>query len=579
MATPRQLDSVRRARAGKLILALLLSACCVLSSSAQESDSESARLASARRAIDSQHWEEAAQLAAGPTQQSAEFDLIEGLALARLNRWNEARAALESGHRKMPNDSRFPAELAGIAYRQKNFSEAKRESHAALKLDPADRYNHEFLGTIYFLEGNLEAAIKYWNPIDKPRLNSVSAAPLPQLNSDLLHRAVAFNPPQLLTTDALLVTNARLDMLGIFPHQRIDLSPATSSDTYDATLHLPEKNGFGDSWIEALISTFSGVPYGTIYPEYFNSGHQAINFTSLARWDSQKRRFSINAVVPLFHNPSQRLELFLDSRDENWNLSRTFFVSGVTLTDLNVRGVTGGARLKLVPSGRWSWNAGIEAASHAFRNVPALPVAANPFFTDTNSLAVWLGADRSLLRLPERRFTLNASAEARAGRNFAPGLSGFGSARASLLARWFPKATGDDYETRAHIRAGVLSGHVTLDELFQLGVERDNDLWLRGHAGTIEGRKGAAPLGPRYFLANWELDKTLYNAGFLKLKFGPLLDIGTVADSSGLFGSRDWLIDTGAQCKIQVLGNITLILSYGRDLRGGSNVFFPTVVH
>ena len=31
----------------------------------------------------------------------------------------------------------------------------------------------------------------------------------------------------------------------------------------------------------------------------------------------------------------------------------------------------------------------------------------------------------------------------------------------------------------------------TFDELFELGMERDNDLWLRGHVGTRDGRKGA----------------------------------------------------------------------------------------
>ena len=579
MAARQQLDLARRAPASKVILALLLAASCAFPSASQEMAAEAERLASAQLALDSAHWEEAAQLAAGPAPQSAEFDLIEALALARLGRLSEARAALQAGHRKRPGDPRFLTELAGLAYKQKNFAEAKRELRAGLQLEPDARYNHEFLGTIYFLEGNLEAALKYWNPLDKPRLRSVSVTPPPQLLDLLLNRSIAFNAPQTLTTDALLASNARLRALGIFPQQRIDLAPAADSDSYDATLHLAEKNGFGDSWIAALVFTFSGLPYSTVYPEFFNAGRQALNFTSLARWDAQKRRFFLNAASPLFHDPSIRLELFLDARDENWNLSRTFFPSGVTLSDLNVRTTAAGARLHFVPSGRWTWNAGIAAAHRSFRNVPqAPPSAAQPFFTGTNSLAVWLAADRSLLRAPERRITVDASAEASAGRNFAHSLGGFGIFRGSLLARWFPKATGDDYESRAQIRTAALAGRATLDELFQLGIERDNDLWLRGHRGTTAGRKGAALLGRRFFLANWELDKNIYNAGFLKIKLGPLLDAGAVADSSGLFGSREWLVDAGAQAKIQVLGAITLTLSYGRDLRGGRNVFYPTVI-
>jgi hypothetical protein len=117
-----------------------------------------------------------------------------------------------------------------------------------------------------------------------------------------------------------------------------------------------------------------------------------------------------------------------------------------------------------------------------------------------------------------------------------------------------------------------------LDELFQLGLERDNELWLRGQPGTINGRKGAAPLGRRYFLANWEMDKNIYRGAFFNVKLGPFLDNGAIADSSGLFGSQRWLWDAGAQCKVRILGSVTVALSYGRDLRGGPNVFYGTVL-
>ena len=154
-----------------------------------------------------------------------------------------------------------------------------------------------------------------------------------------------------------------------------------------------------------------------------------------------------------------------------------------------------------------------------------------------------------------------------------------GRGRGSLRAHWFPRSQGDDYEMQGQIRAGGTPGKATLDELFQLGIERDNDLWLRGHAGTFDGRKGAAPLGRRFFLANWDMDKNIYENGFFTVKLGPFLDSGAVADSSGLFGSRSWLWDSGAQCKVRVLGGLTIILSYGRDLRGGHDAFYGTVLH
>jgi len=100
-----------------------------------------------------------------------------GIGLGAHGRWSAARLAFEAGVRKAPNDSRFRVELAGIAYKQKDFRTAKDNLHRALRLNPQDAYSREFLATIYFLEGNLEAALKYWNPEDKPRLG---AWPLPR---------------------------------------------------------------------------------------------------------------------------------------------------------------------------------------------------------------------------------------------------------------------------------------------------------------------------------------------------------------------------------------------------------------
>src|SRR5262249_16985764 len=189
-------------------------------------------------------------------------------------------------------------------------------------------------------------------------------------------------------------------------------------------------------------------------------------------------------------------------------------------------------------------------------------------FTDTGSLSAWLRADRSLLRIPESRFTVQASAEARGGRYFSEASGGSGAFAklvGSLLADWFPRAKGDDFAIKARLPAGATAGPSTLDALFQLGLDRDNDLWLRGHAATIDGRKGAAPLGRRFFLANGEFDKNLYNNGIFEVKIGPFLDTGAIADSSGLFGSAGWQVDSGAQCKFSILRRVTVVLIYGRD--------------
>jgi hypothetical protein len=544
---------------------------------------EAQRLESIRQLFEQQKWEEILLRAQGPAAQSADFDYYAGMALSHLNRWAEARDAFSNGVRKAPRDSRFLTERAGTEYRLNDFSAAKRDLRRSMRLAPSDSYVAVFLGTIYLLEGNLEAALKYWNLINKPTLAALEAVPAPKTRKLLLDRTVLFSPPAVLEADSFLQTNALLENLGTFPNWRLTLSPVTSSsnsDDYKATLRLTERNGWGSSLLDGAISLLRGLPYQTVYPSYYNLRGDAINLDSLARWDSQKRRLAASVEFPLFQQPGKRLRVFLDARNENWNLSQTFSGSAMPITNLNLKRFAGSAELHLIEAARWDLTAGLEAISREFRNVPAsLRGVATPFFTDTRTLDTWLGAHRTLLRVPESRFTLDGQAEFRVGRNYGSGLGAFASLNGELKSRWLPQARGDDYEFLSRLRGGDTFGDVPLDQLFQLGVERDNGLWLRGHPGTLDGRKGRAPLGRRYLLWNSELYKTVYDAAFFRVQLGPFFDTGAIADPSGLFGSQKWLFDTGIQARLRVLGSVSVLLSYGRDLRSGTGSYYGTSVH
>jgi hypothetical protein len=535
-----------------------------------------ARLELSKRLYSEQKWAEAASAARGPADQPAELDYYAGMALARLERWKEARDAFSSGLQKAPGDVRFPTERAGAEYKLNDFAGAKKDLRQALRLEPDDSYLAEFLGTIYLLEGNLEAALKYWNRLEKPKLTAVAVSPPSKTRKILLDRAVRFAPPQALERGALLETEALLGNLAVFPRRRTELVP-DGDDGYKATLQLTERSGWGETPIDGAVALLRGLPYETVFPSWYGIAGRAINFDSLARWDAEKRRVAASLEFPLFARPAHRVRVFFDARNEHWNLQRSFFAGAATPGDLPMKRFAGGAELDSVESGSWDWRAGVEAVSREFGNVPAgLPAGAAPFFTGSRSVDAWISAHRWLARIPERRFTLEGTGEIRAGRSYSTGLGAFASLKGDMTARWLPKARGDDLALVSRVRSGITFGDVPLDLLSELGVERDNDLWMRGHDATIGGRKGGAPLGRQYFLWNSELDKNVYDGGFLRVQAGPFVDLGAAADPSGLFGSQKWLVDTGVQAKVRVLGSLSLVLSYGRDLRNGKGLFFAT---
>jgi len=150
-------------------------------------------------------------------------------------------------------------------------------------------------------------------------------------------------------------------------------------------------------------------------------------------------------------------------------------------------------------------------------------------------------------------------------------------AEGGLSGIWFPQAKGDDLEVRVSMRGAKTFGAAPLDEYFYLGMERDNDLWLRGHLGARDGRKGTAPLGTEYSVFNTEVSGTVFKFPLVRVQLGPFFDSGRVGDPSGQFGSRGWMEDTGLRVKVKAPGNLTWTLVYGRNLRDGGGVFYTSV--
>ena len=499
------------------------------------------------------------------------IDYYAGMALARLGRFDEARSAFEAGQRKDPADKRFLIELAGLAYKRQDFTAAIRELHRALRLDPGDRYANDFLGTLYFLRQNLEAALQYWNRIGKPRVDEVRVAPEPRIRPALLDRAFAFAPASVLQLRELWATEASLDRLGIFSSRQFNLAPRDGQEEFDLIVRLRERNGWGDTRWQGLISTLRGAPYVTLFPGWYNLRRSAANLTALVRFDPNKLRLLAEFEHPAGGNPNLRWRYFVDGRKENWNLTRSFHGLGAAPNDLGLQKMEAGAEIGGVIGENWGWSGAASAADRIFSRAPA-----GEYFTNGVSLKYRGQVSRMLLRLPEKRIAVRSSAFGEFGKLFVGGLDPYSRMGAAVSARWFPQQQGDRYELSTSVRTGGVFGSVPFDELFMLGLERDNDLPARAHIGTIAGKKGSAPLGRTYFLWNTDFDRVIYDVGVLKIKLGPFLDSGKIADPAGVFGASHWLWDTGVQVKLTVFSTATLTVSYGKDLRTGRNAFYAT---
>lgn len=528
-----------------------------------------------KREFDSERWQKVVSLAEPLSRRNAVTDYYYGIALARLQRWPEAAIALREAGRQHPGDKRFPVELAGVEFKLKNYPVAARDLQRALRLDPQDSYANDFLGSVYFLEGNLEAALKYWNRVGKPRLESVTSDPVPRVDAALLDRAFAFSPASVLRQSEIYASEARIQGLEIFPRHSFD-PQAREDGAFDLVFHNQERNGWGHNKWEGLFRMFRGLPFQSVHLDLYNLGSLAINFRSTYRWDPEKRRVFMDLSGPIRRDPKWRYHVGTDLRSENWNLLTSFTGPAELLGGLNLRREVVSASITSLPGGRWNWSTGVEVSHRDFRSVVPGSGLTPGLLAKGYQLKHLAQVDVKLWRIPEHRLTLEGTASTQIGRLWSQSPESFAKLQAGAKLHWFPQAIGDDYELQENLRAGKTFGDLPFDELFMLGLAVENDLWMRGHIGTRDGRKGSAPMGRNYFLSNWEVDKHVYSKGPLSVKVGPFVDTGKITDPTPGLGSGKWLWDMGLQVKPRVYG-ITAVFSYGRDLRSGRNAVYLTM--
>jgi tetratricopeptide (TPR) repeat protein len=533
--------------------------------------------AAARQLFNQERWPDLVQLLEKVPRTSADLNYYYGVAQAHLMRWVEAARALSAGERLASGDKRFPIELAGVAFKQKKYGEARSHLRRALRLDPTDEYANDFLATIYFIEGNLEAALKYWNRIGKPEIVEVRSEPAVRVRPGLLDHAFAIAPASRVTLDQLLTSEARLRGLEIFPAFKIELA-ARPDGKYDVIFRAQELNGFGNTRLQALIRTFSGILFEEITPQYYNLHGSATNILSLFRFDTDKRRARAAISGPLAGDPKWHYRVGADLRNENWTVQTSFTGPSTLLGGLNLRRETIGADLTRFVGARWSWSAGIEISHRDFRSIFPGVALTPELLARGYQIKQKAQITYELWRLPERRLTLTSGLNSQAGRLWSQPQESFERLQGSLGVHWFPELRGDDYETQWRISAGKTFGQIPFDELLMMGVQHDeeNSLLMRAHVGSRHDHLGSAPLGQNYFLSNFDSSKNTYANGFMTVKLGPFLDIGKITGPSPALGSHKWLFDIGPQAKFRVLG-VGVVALYGKDLRSGNNAFFANV--
>lgn len=470
--------------------------------------------------------------------QDAETLLRDALALSREKRLDEAESKLREGMRLYPRVASFPVELAGIDWLRQRPAQARRRLLRGLRLDPGNRYAADFLATLFLLDGNLPAALKYWNRVGKPLIQNVYFEPALPLRPLLRDRAFFISPGQVFTPDRWEATRAALARLRVAADSRFEIG-TRNDERFDLTFRSLPEAPHAAGWLGAVLPYARGLPYRTLFVERRNIAGSGTAVESLWRWDPEKRRALVTLSAPWRQDPGKLLHIALDVRDERW-------VQGFRL-----RRYEASAAVEFALGPRTVWSTGWRGARREWF-VPGW------IYSFPNRLShVFAG-------WPEHRVTVRWEGEARPGRLTGASASKFLVAHTGLHTEWRP---GGAYEVRWRLSAGSISGRLPVDEWFQFGLDRDNPLWLRGHAGLRGGEKGAGPLSTRYALSQIDAARRIWKRPGVSLWAGPFVDAAALRGPG-------WQCDAGALLRVRTLGGVSMTLLYGRDLRGGRGAFF-----
>jgi hypothetical protein len=139
-------------------------------------------------------------------------------------------------------------ELSGARFAQRRWSDAAALARETLRLRPHDEYALDVLGSSLFMLNDDIGALRAWNQIDKPRVNSVRIEGLHHIRYQTVAEMMAIQPNMLLTADIFARARRRLGELPDRAATRLAVKPETD----------------GFATVDVVVVELAAVPRGAV---------------------------------------------------------------------------------------------------------------------------------------------------------------------------------------------------------------------------------------------------------------------------------------------------------------------------
>ncbi len=132
---------------------------------------------------------------------------------------------LEILRAQCPRDPRVLAELAGLRFAQRQWASAAALAERALAFAPHDPYAADVLASSRFMLDDVPGALRAWNQVGRPYLDSVRITGLRRTRYSLVALALGLTPNTQLTDSQFLLARRRIEAMPDHGATRVALRP------------------------------------------------------------------------------------------------------------------------------------------------------------------------------------------------------------------------------------------------------------------------------------------------------------------------------------------------------------------
>jgi tetratricopeptide (TPR) repeat protein len=210
---------------------------------------------------------------------------------------DRAEAILDRVQADCPESSGPLRELAGVRFEQGRWSDAVALAHKALALDPTDSYAWDVLGSSLFMQNDSTGALRAWNRIGRPRLNTVRLAGLQRTRYEIVAQSLHVEPGALLTAEAFDRARRLLNELPDRADSRLTLRPeADGFASLDIVLReRPARPRGSTEWVAASAQAGFDREISATIPGATGQGEV---WTAAWRWWEDRPRVAVSFAAP-----------------------------------------------------------------------------------------------------------------------------------------------------------------------------------------------------------------------------------------------------------------------------------------